>query len=140
MRTLTLSRKYEVGKSTIGRLDDEQGNRICFTLEHPWVDADGNGLGDRNVSRVPAGTYRCTRDMHGKSDPKKAYEVWELNAVPGRSEVHIHIGNSVKDTLGCILVGEVVNADRLEHSRDAFRELMQETVGEREITLIIKDF
>lgn len=140
MRTLTLSRKYEEGKATIGRLDDEEGNRICVTLEHLWVDIDGNGIGDSSVSRIPAGTYRCTRDKHGKSKPATAYEVWEVNGVPGRSEIHIHIGNKVKDTLGCILVGTSVLNDTLSGSRDAFAALMHETKGEKEITLVVKDF
>jgi hypothetical protein len=139
MRTLTLNRKYEIKGATIGRLDDETGGRICFTLEHLWVDLDGNGIGDRMVSRIPAGEYVCKRDKHGKSKPNP-YEVWEVNNVPGRSEVHIHIGNGVEHTLGCILVGEQVNGDRLEHSRDAFAALMAETAGEREIYLIVKDF
>lgn len=139
MRTFTLSRKYEEGNATIGRLDDETGERICFTLEHLWVDRDGNGIGDRNVSRIPAGEYICRRDKHGKSKPNP-YEVWELIDVPGRSEVHIHIGNTVKDTLGCILVGNKVLNDRLSDSRGAFATWMHETAGESEIYLIVKDF
>lgn len=63
------------------------------TLEPPWKD---NKVG---VSCIPHGTYQAT--LH--NSPK--FGTTYLIDVPGRSEIITHVGNTVDDTHGCILVG-----------------------------------
>jgi hypothetical protein len=129
------------GVWTLGRIEDEERRQVCVVAERGWVDKNGDGLGDRNESRIPAGTYECTRDMHGKSKPATAYEVWEINGVPGRSEVHIHIGNNPQvDSLGCPLVGLAFGANgTVSGSRLAFEKWMKLTAGEQKIRLTVVD-
>ena len=78
-----------------------EGKCFCVTLELPWYDIDNDGYSDKNVSCIPDGKYICYRyqsPTHG--------EVWEIQDVPKRTRVQIHAGNTVKDTLGCILVAQ----------------------------------
>lgn len=67
---------------------------LAFTCELPWKD------NEPEVSCIPAGTYDCI-----PHDSLKHPQTWEITGVPGRSEILIHIGNTTKDTLGCVLVG-----------------------------------
>ena len=69
---------------------------LCYTEELPWL---GN---QPDISCIPEGTYYCSRH-NSPSHPN----TWQVNDVPGRSNVLIHTGNTVKDTEGCILVGMI---------------------------------
>ena len=78
---------------------------LCLTLDRPFLVGE-DGLTKKNISCVPAGTYpikKVTRHP-GRRD---AIEVWELEDVESghRTKIQIHIGNWIKDSLGCILVG-----------------------------------
>lgn len=91
-------RTYAKGKATMGRLFlyDDKGKLVfsCDTLELP-------NKGNQNyVSCIPEGKYTVTpryTETHGHH--------FEVQNVKGRDKILIHIGNSVKDILGCILVG-----------------------------------
>lgn len=50
---------------------------------------------------IPDGTYDCIPH----SGPLQK-NVWEITNVPGHTAVLIHVGNTVKDSRGCILVGQ----------------------------------
>ena len=100
---------------------------VCATLERPFLLGD-NGLTKVNESCVPTGTYKFDIVMRHKGQ-SNAYLVPELQAVPGRSRIQIHIGNWIKDSLGCILVGtEMSNSGgdcaMILSSGLAFRRLM----------------
>ena len=102
---------------------------LCLTLERPFLVGE-DGLTKKNISCVPAGTYpikKVTRHP-GRRD---AIEVWELEDVESghRTKIQIHIGNWIKDSLGCILVGTEMSSsgdDRamILSSGKAFRRLM----------------
>ena len=102
---------------------------LCLTLERPFLLGE-DGLTKKNISCVPAGTYpikKVTRHP-GRRD---AIEVWELEDVESghRTKIQIHIGNWIKDSLGCILVGTEMSSsgdDRamILSSGKAFRRLM----------------
>lgn len=136
---LILHRMVEGDGWTLGRIEDEERRQVCVTVERAWVDADKNGIGDTGKSRIPPGVYTCRRDMHGKSKPNP-YEVWEVCDVPGRSEIHIHVGNSWTESRGCPLVGTAFGAaGTVVKSREAFDKLMKLTAGLKEITLEVRD-
>ena len=135
-----LYRMAEGADWTLGRIEDSERRQLCTIAERAWVDKDGNGIGDRNESRIPAGTYTCRRDMHNKQS-ENAYEVWEICDVPGRSEIHMHIGNDPrKDSKGCPLVGTDFGANGcVTESRKGFKRWMDATKEYDTITLHVHD-
>lgn len=140
MSTYDLYRMAEGPDWTLGRIEDAENRQICTVAERAWVDKDGNGIGDRNESRIPAGTYTCRRDLHNKQS-EHAYEVWEICDVPGRSEIHIHRGNKPQiDSKGCPLVGIDFGPNgSVTESRRGFARWMEATRGYETITLRVHD-
>lgn len=90
---ITLKRTIKSNKGILGQITLE-GN-VIHTLERPW---DNN---KQNVSCIPAGEYAYEVRFSSKWKRKV---VWLYN-VPSRSAIQIHVGNRIKDSLGCILVG-----------------------------------
>lgn len=140
MSVYDLYRMAEGPGYTLGRIEDSQNVQLCVTAERAWVDKNGNGLGDTNESRIPAGTYICKRDLHNKTS-SNPYEVWEVLGVPGRSEIHIHIGNDPRiHSKGCPLVGtDFGPKGTVTRSRDAFDKWMKATAAFSQITLRVHD-
>lgn len=93
---INLQRLYMGRDCTIGTLEVD-GRILCYTLEDPW-------LNNRPLeSCIAAGEYNV--------DPfsgDRYQNVWQVQDVPGRSAILIHVGNTALDTQGCILVGKVV--------------------------------
>ena len=96
--SLILERNKSTLHSTTGRLMllDNKNNLIVQlqTLERPWI------FNERKVSCIPTGTYLVKRH----NSPKFG-QCFKVQDVKGRSDILIHSGNVVNDTLGCILVG-----------------------------------
>ena len=84
---------------TFGRL--HAGDWSCFTIERPWLH------NERNVSCIPTGRYRLRLGMHRRNtpDPSDDYPAYEVEGVPGRSLIKIHVGNTLDDLKGCIALG-----------------------------------
>jgi len=81
------------------------------------------------VPIIVPGKYYCTKYL----SPKRGYEVYLLNNVPGHSFVEIHVGNTIKDTEGCILVGSSFapivgkqQVDGISMSKITFKKLMSD--------------
>lgn len=89
-----LQREPSTAGGTRGELL-HNGGRLCHTLELPWKD------NRRRISCIPAGTYLVAK----RSSPKYGHH-WEVNGVEGRGTILFHIGNTINDILGCILVGD----------------------------------
>lgn len=117
--------------ATYGQLFDAAGKQIAVTLEEPWKE------NRRNVSCIPAASYVAYR----RRSPKRGYDLFELLKVPGRSNIEIHIGNTTKDTEGCILLGtnfgQVNGFPGIIGSAVAFRRFMFELTGIDRITIEI---
>jgi hypothetical protein len=96
---LTLTR-VAAPQQTLGVLRHEPTGWACCTLELPWAD------NKNRRSCIPPGpgeeviTYKAKRH----ESPRYGECLW-LPGVRGRSEILIHAGSYVSDTLGCILVG-----------------------------------
>ena len=96
--SLILERDKSTLHSTTGKLLflDNKTNLILQlrTLERPWV------FNERKVSCIPTGQYLVKRHVSPKFG-----QCFKIQDVKGRSDILIHSGNVVNDTLGCVLVG-----------------------------------
>lgn len=96
--------KKQTENSTLSELL-HNGTRLCFILEDGFREQKEYGK-----TRIPAGTYELVKRKTGrfyvkyKKDFGHEYVV-ELKAVPKFKYILVHIGNTVKDTLGCLLTG-----------------------------------
>jgi len=116
MTEITLQRICFGDRGTFGAFIIK--NRPMFvSLEPPWKD------NKQFVSCVPAGVYQTTK-MYSQKFSK---ELFVLHNVTKRNLIEIHIGNTVIDTEGCILIGSqysiVENA--IMYSKDAFDMFMK---------------
>lgn len=129
---LTLKRLIETKNTTIGQVFglDVQ----IFSLEDAWKS------NQRNISRIPAGRYKCV--PHGwKNELVKFPRVWRLEDVPGRDAILIHVGNSHHDTQGCILLGLGLSIDAdafITNSRKAV-DMLRGAIGPHEFWLTVVD-
>ncbi len=135
---------------TIGRLFID-GKYFCDTIE----DKD-RGLSQKlpqsvNIARkrkgitaIPVGKYRVTLEVKSpRFSKKKAYEFCDgklprLVNVPAFDGVLIHIGNTAKDTEGCILVGRNKEVGKVLDSTATFKKLygiLDKAVGNIYITI-----
>lgn len=112
---LFLKRKWFSPESSIGELSIEGLAFKCFTLEDPV--REGPKIYGRTA--IPAGTYQVIINKSGRF---KRFMPLLLN-VPGFSGIRIHIGNTARETDGCILVGRTRGLDWIGRSRDAYDEL-----------------
>jgi len=110
---VTIYRQYPNNKCTSGYLAVND-KIICYTLERPWID------NLQNISSIPAGTYKGFL-RYDKGDRWRI----ELEGVPDRTNVQIHIGNQPDETKGCILVGKKLGSDlcSLQESAAAYKLL-----------------
>ena len=132
---LILTRIARKAEYTIGRLEDENGKRICDTLEPTWRDYKGGEMKIPKKSAIPEGSYRV---VVTKSQRFQKY-LPLLVGVPGFEGVRIHAGNTSRDTEGCILVGQNLQVGKVLWSRITLEKLMKLIENEKEIYIIIKN-
>ena len=133
MINLLLIRNTFSKKSTIGELF-LNGEKICDTLENPWVD------NQRNISCIPEGVYPVRLRLPRES-ASRDYLHLLVQEVPNRDWILFHRGNTAKDTSGCILVGLGTEQDVVHNSVLAMDLLIKEILhlGGENINLIIKN-
>ena len=133
MINLLLIRDTFSKESTIGELF-LNGERICDTLENPWVD------NQRNISCIPEGVYPVRLRLPRESATRDYIHLLVQN-VPDRDWILFHKGNFPKDTSGCILVGIGTEQDVVHNSVLAMDLLIKEilNLGGENINLIIKN-
>ena len=100
---MILIRDSVVGDAVLGSLY-VGGVKVCDTLEN-------------KAKMIPCGEY----NLNVSKSPKfgRMLPLVYNDEVPMRRGIRIHVGNSVKDSSGCILVGFERNGDRLVNSRNA---------------------
>ena len=151
---IILQRRFKGPKYTIGSLFIN-GEYFCDTIE----DKDRNlndSMTEEEIKRIkvygetaiPYGTYKI--DMNILS-PKFKDRTWakpyggklpRLLRVKGFEGILIHVGNTEKDSLGCIIVGENKQVGRVINSTATFNKLMtvllKAKLKEEEIEVTIK--
>ena len=135
MIKLILTRTARRDDYTIGRLEEEDGTKICDTLEPTWRDYRGGEKKVKGHSAVPEGTYPVVVTR----SPRFGRNLPLLVGVPGFEGVRIHAGNSPKDTQGCVLVGRNLLKGRLCDSKIALEKLMERIDGEARIFITIQN-
>ena len=89
------------------------------TLEPKTIDwsNEENTLGK---TAIPEGTYKVEMRYSTKFKTQMPF----LQNVPHFEGIMLHVGNSVRDSRGCILVGTRTFPSVLTHSRDAVNRLI----------------
>lgn len=115
---LKLQRIDKGTESSIGSIHIVEGMISmlqCFTCEdEPRISKVAG------KTRIPAGRYKIKLRTEGGKHQRysELFDYHEgmlhLQDVPGFEWIYIHIGNTHKDTLGCILTGTTPNHDYLE--------------------------
>ena len=122
---LLLTRFLKTATATFGCISDERGH-VCFTLENPMRYTKVNG-----ETAIPVGKYEILLRNDGGMNTTYASRftnhqgmLW-LQNVDNFEWIYIHIGNKVKNTDGCILVGASCDptSDFIGHSTDSYLKL-----------------
>jgi len=117
--------RYQHGKGhTMGLLIID-GKFYCYTLEDEY-----RTLKKYGSTRIPEGEYDIELKEEGGFHKryrsrfgKKHKGMLEICDVPGFTDILIHIGNTDKDTEGCILVGKCAEVYYIQQSTDAYIEI-----------------
>ena len=123
---MKLHRVFRAGAAgvALGVLRDDAGRVFFTTLED---------------KPIPAGHY-TVKLMPAEANPKHG-ECFEVQNVPGRTDILFHSGNDVDDSEGCILVG--YGFSEFQHaitsSRVAYRRFRRFLANVREFQLDIVD-
>ena len=123
-----LKRETSSPLGTFGTLYND-ATPLCKTCERPANDIDH--------PCIPAGVY----SVQDYDSPTKG-DVWMVMDVPGRRAIEIHPGNfAIKDSLGCILVGDsfgtLFGLPAVLNSRSTFA--MLKTTLPESFTMVITD-
>lgn len=148
---LRLKRIARRSTYTIGKLYID-GEYFCDTLE----DTDRGLRQDmplaviratkrKGITAIPTGRYRVTLGVQSPKFSKKAIYQFcngylpRLINVPGYEGVLIHVGNTDKDTEGCLLVGRNTQVGKVLESRKTFIALYDRLLGaEDEIYITVE--
>ena len=125
---LDVLRYKDDGNTTLGLLFVD-GVFECYTLEDEERDIKIKG-----ETRIPEGTYKLDfrRELSGLTEKYRRKYDWfdfhlHVKDVPNFKYVYIHIGNTEKNTDGCLLLGSTVDKDSMFQGRstDAYKTLYQ---------------
>jgi hypothetical protein len=132
MTTVWITRIAYTPHGTFGIL--EVNNFRCYTLERPY---DGNLP---YKSCIPTGGYTMKRGTFAAGG---GYINYEIDYVEGRSNIEIHIGNSITNTKGCILLGAGLSNNGsllgISDSKKAFDKFIHSMGGQKQARLEINN-
>tara|TARA_R110002050_G_scaffold54651_6_gene123459 strand:+ start:589 stop:1059 length:471 start_codon:yes stop_codon:yes gene_type:complete len=132
---LILERDTFTKNTTLGKLYFN-GEFLCHTLENSYKN------NNRNTSSIPCGLYDV-RVRTGAESGNFKYVHLLVEEVPKRSYILFHIGNTHKDTSGCVLTGmDRVGDEMITNSLKAHTLLMNIILNndlQDDITLVVKN-
>lgn len=122
--TYTIGRLYVDGEYFCDTIEDkDRGLRQDLSLK------ENTAMKVKGVTAIPTGRYQVTLGVRSpRFAQKKQYEFCKgylprLIGVPAFDGVLIHIGNTAKDSEGCILVGQNKAVGKVLNSGETFRRL-----------------
>ena len=127
---LLLNRFLKTDTATFGCISDDRGHQ-CFTLENPI-----RAVKIKGETAIPVGKYEIILRTNGGMNTTYANRfdnhqgmLW-LQNVDDFEWVYIHIGNKVKNTDGCILVGSSCDptSNFIGHSTDSYLKLYDRVI------------
>lgn len=148
LKRVTKSKDFTLGELYInGKLfcytceDTDRGLRQSMPLETIQK------LKVKSVTCIPYGKYKVTLDVVSPkySNPKYKWaakvgaKIPRLLNVPGYEGVLIHVGNTAKDTDGCVLVGFTKTKNGVGRSTDCFLtlyDILSEDKGNIELEIV----
>ena len=108
MSSIIITRHAYLPNVTLGWLSF--AGKSFATLERPWIPAQDHKGGTLRESCIPDGTYALRN--HSSERFKNVWaltneelDVHYMPASKGRSAILIHVGNRVRDVVGCIALG-----------------------------------
>lgn len=115
IRVIELQRFAYTPHGTFGEIRHDRFH--CYTVERPWKQ------NKRNVSCIPTGLYVMRLGRF-----RDQYPSYELEDVPKRSLIKIHIANTMDDLRGCIGLGKELGFIRdlwaVSGSRETYNRFM----------------
>ena len=131
--TYTVGRLYIDGKYFCDTLEDKDRG-----LRQDMPTAVIRATKRKGITAIPTGRYRVTLAVQSPKFSKRAtYQFCNgylprLINVPGYDGVLIHIGNTARDTDGCLLVGRNTQVGKVLDSRKTFIELYDRLLGAKD--------
>lgn len=141
---LKLTRRYKGPTYTVGSLFLNE-KYFCDTIEDKDRGLD-QSMSETEISKkkissvtaIPTGTYIITLTQSNRFSKRSWAAAFgglvpSVNNVKGFAGVRIHPGNTDKDTLGCILVGENKVTGKVINSVETWAKLMRQLTKTKEI-------
>lgn len=133
--SVVITRKKDTGKQTLGKLvaTNNGATFTCDTLELSWKN------NEKNISCIPTGTYEVKHTF----SPRFMKYTYEIQKVPNRSGIRVHVANYYTQLNGCIALGVTpkdINKDgQLDvlNSRNTIKSFEQ-FMGKKPFKLLIK--
>ena len=131
--TYTVGRLYIDGKYFCDTLEDKDRG-----LRQDMPTAVIRATKRKGITAIPTGRYRVTLAVQSPKFSKRAIYQFcngylpRLINVPGYDGVLIHIGNTARDTEGCLLVGRNTQVGKVLDSRKTFIELYDRLLGAKD--------
>jgi len=132
MKRVLYKRIYHSDKVTMGHVY-YQSKRIMSLLEPPWK------YNYPNESCIPSGIYICILQEH-VTQTGDSYPAYQVLNVTDRTNIEIHVGNTISDTKGCLIEGLIYDEvdEQVLQSREAHKMFI-ELIGDPEFILEIID-
>lgn len=135
---LLLKRQYKKLEYTIGKLYID-GKYFCDTIEDTVRDLHGTNGKAKIYAKtaIPEGTYKVTMNV---VSPKFRNVSWakpyggkvpRLLNVPYFEGILIHVGNTEKNSAGCIIIGQNKIKGQVINSVETFHNLMKELLKDK---------
>jgi hypothetical protein len=130
---LQLKRTKITNNGVFGELQDINGIHIAYTLEHAYLQPDGNF-----AAKIPTGTYMCQLGSHQLAHMTHTFQTYEIMNIPNHFNILFHSGNTETDSSGCVLLGEDQDEYGVLNSRLAFNKfmLLQNNVSQFQLVVI----